>query len=441
MLTEQPSRWQLLKYSILAFPLAFAGLPLYIHAPDFYTRHLGLGLGSIGIILLLVRLFDAIQDPMIGYLSDRYPKRRSMILACGLTTLTIGLLALFFGPQFTVSTSFWFSGSMLLATTGFSVVVINLNMIGGFWVEDQHQRTRIATWRESFALLGLLVASILPTVLFGFTSATQAFKWLFLVYAMCMVPAYWLFCRFLKQVDLRHLAASSILNAKSFFQILHDQQRLFFLTYLLTQVAASLPAVLVLFFIRDYLGAESYTGLFLFLYFVSGAALMQVWFMLSKRLDKYRAWLVSMFLSIAVFVWVILLQPGDLISYGVICVLSGLALGADLALPTSIIADRINAKRAESRATQYYGVMAFIPKFALALASGFAFLILETNGFVVATQNTEVALQSLLMLYGLAPCIIKLFSAISLWILIKRQGVQDEYNQKRSTNYGANDIS
>jgi Na+/melibiose symporter-like transporter len=441
MQTEQPSRGLLLKYSALAFPLAFAGLPLYIHAPDFYTRHLGLSLGSIGIILLLVRLFDAIQDPVIGYFSDRYPKRRYTVLASGLSALTIGLLALFFGPQFSVATSIWFAASMLLATTGFSIVLINLNMIGGFWVEDKHQRTRIATWRESFALLGLLVASILPTILFGFTDAKQAFKWLFVVYAVCMLPAYWLFSRFLKQVDLRHLAASTTLYAKSFFQILHDQQRLFFLTYLLTQIAASLPAVLVLFFVRDYLGAESYTGLFLFLYFVSGAALMQVWFMLSKRLDKYRAWLVSMFLSIAVFIWVIMLQPGDLISYGVICMLSGHALGADLALPTSIIADRINARRAESRATQYYGVMAFIPKLALALASGFAFLVLDNTGFVVATQNTQTALQSLLMLYGLVPCMIKLLAAISLWILIKRQGEQDEYNQKRSTYYGANDIS
>jgi glycoside/pentoside/hexuronide:cation symporter, GPH family len=441
MLTEHPSRWLLFKYGLLAFPLAFAGLPLYIHAPDFYTRHLGLSLGSIGVILLLVRLFDAIQDPVIGYLSDRYPARRYAVLAGGVIALSIGLFALFFGPQFSIATSIWFALSMLLATTGFSIVMINLNMIGGFWVDDKHQRTRIATWRESFALLGLLIASVLPTVLIGITGATQAFKWLFVVYALCMLPAYVLFKRFLKQVDLRHLAASTKFNKHSFLQILQDKQRLFFLTYLLSQIAASFPAVLVLFFIRDYLGAESYTGLFLFLYFVSGAALMQVWFLVSKRLDKYRAWLLSMMLSIAVFIWVIMLQPGDMISYSVICILSGLALGADLALPASIIADRINTNKAESRATQYYGVMAFIPKLALALASGIAFLILEKSGFVVATQNTAVALQSLLMLYGLLPCIIKLLAAISLWILIRKEGENDEYNQKRSTYYGFNDVS
>lgn len=425
-MTQVPNRWLLFQYAMLALPVAFAGLPLYIHAPDFYTQHLGLGLGAIGIILLVVRLFDAIQDPIIGYLSDRYPSHRNHILMSGVALLTLGLFALFFGPQFDIATSVWFAASMVLATTGFSIVVINLNMIGGFWSADKNQRTRIAGWRESFTLFGLLIASILPTFLLMKTDAPQAFKGLFFAYLILMIVAWILFLRFLKHADLSHLNQIKTTIGNPFFQILHDKQRLFFLTYLLTQIAASLPAVLIIFFVRDYLNAESYTGLFLFLYFVSGAALMQLWFVLSKKLDKYRAWLISMLLSVAVFVWVILLSPGDIVSYGIICMLSGFALGADLALPASIIADRINARKAENRATQYYGVMAFIPKLALAIASGGAFLMLDSAGFAVAEANTEVAMQTLLMLYGLAPCIIKCLAAIFLWILIKTQSENDE---------------
>ena len=67
-MTQPPNRWLLFQYALLAFPVAFAGLPLYIHAPDFYTRHLGLGLGSIGVILLLVRLFDATNHPICDQL-------------------------------------------------------------------------------------------------------------------------------------------------------------------------------------------------------------------------------------------------------------------------------------------------------------------------------------------------------------------------------------
>lgn len=445
-MNQVPNRWLLFQYAMLALPVAFAGLPLYIHAPDFYTQHFGLGLGTIGIILLAVRLFDAIQDPFIGYLSDRYPTHRNDILMSGGVLLTLGLLALFFGPQIAITASVWFTFSMVLATTGFSIVVINLNMIGGFWSADENQRTRIAGWRESFTLFGLLIASILPTLLLMKTDASQAFRGLFFVYFVLMVVAWILFSRFLKRADLSHLNQTKPAGGNPFFQILQDKQRLFFLTYLLTQIAASLPAVLLIFFVRDYLHAESYTGLFLFLYFVSGAALMQLWFVLSKRLDKYRAWLISMLLSVAVFICVILLTPGDSISYGIICMLSGFALGADLALPASIIADRINARNAESRATQYYGVMAFIPKLALAIASGCAFLLLDHAGFVVASSNTENAMHTLLLLYGLAPCIIKILAAISLIMLIKTQGENDETVrngsiQKRSNNHGTYDVS
>lgn len=450
-MSSKPNRWLLFQYGLLAFPLAFAGLPIYIHAPDFYTRHLGLSLGSLGAILLLVRLFDAIQDPVIGYLSDRYATHRKYFLLSGVVALTLGLFALFFGPQLAISTATWFAGSLVLATTGFSVVVINLNMIGGFWSSDKDQRTRIAGWRESFALFGLLVASIVPSVFMDLTDATQAFRWLFVVYGFAMLIAWFFFTQFLKSVDLTHLNAQRGNEVKAspagaFFQILHDKQSLFFFTYFLTQVAASLPAVLILFFVRDYLNAEAYTGWFLFLYFISGAALMMLWVALSKKIGKYHTWLLSMVLSIVVFIWVLLLQPGDIVSYSMICVLSGFALGADLSLPASIIADQVNAKKAEARATQYYGVMAFIPKLALALASGCAFLLLDKSGFVVAAGNTPEALQTLLILYGLVPCIVKLLSATCLWGLINTRGgknevIQNEKIKKRSTDNGTDDIS
>ena len=438
---QRLDRWLLFQYAILAFPVAFAGLPLYIHAPDFYTNQLGLSLGLIGTILLIVRLLDAIQDPLIGYWSDRYSAQRSDILISGTLLLTTGLGAIFFGPQWSISTAVWFAVSMMLATTGFSVVVINLNMIGGFWTSDQDERTRIAGWRESFTLFGLLVASILPSVLLGYTDTEHAFEWLFWVYMLAMLAAWMFFSQFLKRVDLSHLVGINRAIKPPFFQIFYDKQRLFFFIFLLAQLAASLPAVLIIFFVRDYLQAEAYIGLFLFLYFVAGAALMPLWFFLSKKLDKYRAWLLSMILSVGVFSWVAMLSPGDAVSYGVICVLSGFALGADLALPASIIADRINASQAETRATQYYGVMAFIPKLALALASGCAFLILDRTGFAVASVNSETALQALLLLYGLLPCIMKLLAAICLWMLINSQGDNDETIQKRSNNYGAYDVS
>lgn len=439
-------RTHLLQYSLLALPLAFAGLPLYIHMPDFYVANFGLGLSAIGSVLLLVRLFDAFQDPLIGYLSDQFANLRQQILMIGLAALSLGLFALFWGPQWTIPAIIWFGISMLLATSGFSLVVININMIGGFWSANQYERTRIATWRESLTLVGLLTASILPSILMAYYSATAAFKLMSLVYVLLVLIAGAMFWHNLARVKLKQHVKPVVMPVKALMLLLSDRQGLFFFIYLLVQLAASFPAVLVIFFVRDYLQAESYTGLFLCLYFLAGSLLLPIWLYLSKIINQYRTWLVAMVLSIAVFAWVLMLSPGDVWAYGVICVLSGFALGADLSLPAAIVADRVSAIQAESRATLYYGVMAFIPKFALALASGFAFWLLAQNGFAANASNSDISLKTLLMLYALMPCLIKVFAAIFLWMLIKEQGKdnpneQNRFIEKRSHHHGLNDVS
>ena len=63
-------------YGILALPLAFAGLPVYLHAPDFYATSYGLSLAALGSVLLGLRVVDAVQDPLIGTFSDAFAHRR-----------------------------------------------------------------------------------------------------------------------------------------------------------------------------------------------------------------------------------------------------------------------------------------------------------------------------------------------------------------------------
>ena len=94
-------------------------------------------------------------------------------------------------------------------------------------------------------------------------------------------------------------------------------------------IAAAIPSATVLFFVADVLQAAELAGLFLVLYFVAAAASLPLWVRVSQHIGKLRAWLASMVLAVAVFAWAGLLGGGDLVAYGLICVLSGLALGAD----------------------------------------------------------------------------------------------------------------
>lgn len=341
---QTPTRKHLFQYSFIALPLAFAGLPLYVHIPDLYTRDLGMNIGLIGAILLVIRLFDAVQDPVIGYVSDRFYKQRYMIITAGFAALFVGVGAVFYGPHFAVPTAVWFAMSMICATLGFSVLAINMNMIGGFWSDNKEQRTRISAWREAFGLVGLLVASVLPALFLQNMSAESSFQnmfWVFAVLAVCGFALFSLFVRYLVadgNAVMKPVKDSADIARKfAFWKILIGPDRHFFGICFLTHIAAAMPAALVMFFIRDYLKEEEFAGAFLFLYFLSGAVLMGLWVKIAEKTGKERAWLASMILAVLTFAWSFFLNEGDAFAYGVICVLSGLALGADLADRKSVV--------------------------------------------------------------------------------------------------------
>ena len=434
---QTPTRKHLFQYSFIALPLAFAGLPLYVHIPDLYTRDLGMNIGLIGAILLVIRLFDAVQDPVIGYVSDRFYKQRYMIITAGFAALFVGVGAVFYGPHFAVPTAVWFAMSMICATLGFSVLAITMNMIGGFWSDNKEQRTRISAWREAFGLVGLLVASVLPALFLQNMSAESSFQNMFWVFAVLAVCGFALFSLF-----VQHLVAdgnavmkpvkdsADIARKFAFWKILIGPDRHFFGICFLTHIAAAMPAALVMFFIRDYLKEEEFAGAFLFLYFLSGAVLMGLWVKIAEKTGKERAWLASMILAVLTFAWSFFLNEGDAFAYGVICVLSGLALGADLALPPSILADRVSRQKNEKEATQYFALMSLMPKVTVALASGAGLLVLNMLGFVAGEDNTQAALTGVIPLYALVPCVVKLCAAIYLGWLNKHEGVSNEYNER-----------
>ncbi|MCS5598018.1 MAG: MFS transporter [Alphaproteobacteria bacterium] len=433
-----PKKIALFQYSFIALPLAFAGLPLYMHMPDYYTREIGLSVGVIGTILLLIRAFDAIQDPILGYLSDRFHAQRHKLIVLAVFLLSIGICALCAGPYAYISAALWFALAMVVASTGFSLLTINLNMVGGLWHDDHNQRTRISAWREFFSLIGLLCAAILPPLLLLSFSANISFLLFFGLFALLMAISTPLFLHFLTYsydaLDHQFEGNKKPQFKFALWSILKGHMRGFFFVCFLAHLAAAFPAVLFLFFVQDYLQAQQYSGLFLFIYFLSGAALMAVWVKLSARIGKETAWIISMLLSIISFIGALFLNEGDFIAFGIICLLSGTALGADLALPPALLADKISNVQKQSEANQHYAVLAFIPKMSLALASGIAFITLGYFGFSAGAKNTVSSLQVLALCYALVPCIIKFIAIIFLWRSIQNKGEHHENNERSSAD-------
>lgn len=421
--TPAPSTPALISYGGLALPLAFAGLPVYLHAPDFYATSFGLPLAALGGVLLALRAVDAVQDPLIGVLSDRFSARRKFILLAGGALLMAGFAGLFNPPgAMMVSTTaalVWFALNLFVCTTGFSIVTINYQALGGLWRAPSDGRTRITAMRESLGLGGILAASVLPTVLSNRYDAAAAFQIVTLALAVLLIAGGLLFVRWHRRALLDR--AGTGIETVNLRGILGSAWgRRFYGIFFISNFASAIPAVLVLFYIRDRLAAAEWTGLFLLVYFLSGAASMPVWQAVARRHGKARSWAVSMIVAVVTFVWAFTLGPGDILAFALVCVLSGAALGADLALPPALVADRIADAGHQDRAASYFAASAFAAKASLALATGLALPLLDALGYTPGTAATTGLAVSLSAVYALVPCAIKIVSAV--WLL-RTEGV------------------
>lgn len=410
------SRSQLAAYSMFSVPLAMAALPVYVHVPKLYAGELGMPLALIGTILLATRLLDALQDPLLGYLSDRcarLPLGRGIPVLLGLPLLGSGFVGLFHPPQANqVGLAIWLILNLLIVYIGFSAACISYFAMGAELSNDYHERTRVTAARSAFGLLGVLIAAAAPGLLGSDAGSGLAlFSLLFL--PVLIVAAF---------VTLRHLPRTVIVAVPKatlrtiLLPLRNAKFRWLMGVFALSGIAGAIPATLILFFVEDIVKRPDLAGVFLALYFVFGALGMPIWIAASRRFGKRRAWIGGMFLAVVAFVWAYFLRAGDVVPFAVVCALSGLAYGAELAIPPSMLADLVDAEAEQEWRRPdgvYFGLWQMTEKFNLAVAAGIALPLLAWSGYGSGSGQHQAG--SLAAVYALLPCAIKLAAAGLLW--------------------------
>ena len=406
------SKPELVRYSLFAAPLAMAALPIYVHVPKLYAE-LGLSLSALGVLLLVLRFADALIDPLLGRWSDRLGTRFAAIaIAC--VALLIGMLGLL-NPAAATPLSIalwpWLTVSLMLVYFGFSLATIAYSAWGAELPPDSASRTRLTASREAVGLIGVLLAASLPTILVsGGSPAAQIglglarFSWLFVIVLIVAMLALW---------RLRE-AKVAVDTPAALFGVLQDKRFVALLAvFALNGIASAIPATLLLFFVDDVLRAKEWEPVFLVSYFLAGALAMPLWVMLAARLGKVAAWGIGMVVAVLAFSWAASFGAGDRIAFLVVCIASGIALGADLALPPALLADAIEKANAREQTGSYFGIWTFATKANLALAAGLALPVVSAFGYRSGEPSSNVA--ALTLAYTVLPCALKLAALALLW--------------------------
>lgn len=397
-------------YGALGLPLAFVALPLYVILPNHYASEFGVPLAALGAVLLGARLLDAVADPLIGRWADGLFARSSLAawtaVAVAAVVLAIAFRALFFpvvqgmAPLLT-----WCAATLAVAYLAYSVISVIHQAWGARLGGDEPQRARIVAWREGLALVGVLAASVLPS-LAGLSMTTLAFAALLLAGVAALYAA--------PRPDADRAAFTPVPMT---LPLATREFRALLAIYLVNGIASAIPATLVLFFIRDRLQAPAFEPLFLASYFAAGALSIPLWVRAVTRFGLARCWLAGMVLAIAVFAWAALLGAGDVAAYTAVCIASGIALGADLTLPGALLAGVIQrAGHAGRGEGAYFGWWNFATKLNLALAAGLALPALQWFGYAPGARGDE-ALSALTLAYCVLPCALKLGAVALLYFL------------------------
>ena len=415
----------LLAYALPAFVLALPTIPVYVFLPAFYGDQLGLGLATTGLILLIARMFDTVTDPIIGVLCDRYSwrgARRKPWIAAGVFIAGIGMFKIL-NPSADVDGAYLLGWSIVLYL-GWTMISVPYLAWGAELSPDYNERTRITSWREGMTLFGIVGAGAVTaaaTTGLGWPEdrAMGALAWVAIGLGAFFVPMLlWRVPEASRAGSPRGPAtwraaaasAASLIRNRPFVRLIS--------AWFLNGIANGIPAVLFFIYLEHGLGVSGdRRPLFVLAYFAAAVLSVPLWWALSRRIGKHRTWCWAMMYGCAAFVMVPAIPYGEFLPFAVVCLVTGMAFGADLVLPPAIQADVVDYDELKSRSARagvQFAIWGMSTKLALALAVGVGLPGLQAAGFDPAAPS-EAGRHALLVIYALVPVVIKALAIAMIW--------------------------
>ena len=375
--------------------------------PEIYVVNYGLDLAIVGLILFLAKLVDIFSDPFMGWICDVKILSRKQWIVIGSFISGLSFFYLI-SPQEPPTYQYLFIWISLLYL-GYTIFQVPYLSLGYDLENDYDQRTKLSAGREFFVLLGLLTSVSLPVI---FNKSDMNSEDFLLVVALCSgCVAVTLFSFFVKEKT--NFKNDKLKIFKSLNEIKKNKYFLkLIFPWFINCLANSFPMILFVFFVSSILnGTEKEKEFVLFIYFLSALLGMILWIYLVKFLEKNKIWRLSIFLSSVFFSLVFFLNNGDIFFFIIISCLTGLCLGADLAIPPSILSDVTDYHKNKFNkdiSGVLFSILIFINKFTFAIATLIAFSLMDLFNYDVQIDNTTAAKNVLIFMYAGIPIILKL---------------------------------
>ena len=398
----------LFAYSFQSFYLAGSFLLLFIFLPSFYNLSVGFALSTVGMIILISRVFDVFSDFIIGFLTERrfikgLPKKNQILL--GIFVFIFSIIGLYIIQP---NNYYWFIFYYNLALVSYSIAIIPYDSIVIDQKKIQHRRFYIAAIKEIFTILGVLAALIIPTILSKILSVDllnqEVIKITGLIIIILAIIGAILFYLFFEEDNQFH---SKFISLKEIKLYLSQNKKIspFAVITFLNLLANNFTANLFIIFVSSYLGLSNYAGPLLILYFLITLISTPVWYHFGKTFSNMFLLQVGTIITIVGFFFVLFTNDNHWYLYLIVVLITGFGVGIDLIVPQTELAEILD-QNTQNRLSQIFtALFSMIRKAAIGLAGGIALTgygYLESNNIVIYQ-----GLSNIMIFYFFIPITIK----------------------------------
>jgi len=374
------------------------------------------------------RLWDAINDPLFGILSDRIESRwgrRRVLLLFGAVPLGLSFMLMWFIPDLSqAGLMVFYTMTFILFDTCYTAVHVGYNALTPEVTRDYDERSALNGYRMVFGLTGSLGAIILATLLGNVVSSSeQLFLYIGIGLGVFnMIPPLIVFAitkQFRTHLQAKPLSAFAAIGEtvknRSFQMVVG--------LYLFSWTAASIMAAALVYFANYYLAIPEQANYYVLVAQGSAILFIPLVVFMARRLDKRRTFILNILVWIVLLFLLFLVQPAQAGLVYILAGLAGIGIATVYVIPWAMIPDIIEddeVKTGQRREGTYYALVSFFQKLGTGAALWVMGQALAYAGYLtpvgdVLPDQPELAVLAIRLFMSMVPAVLLLIAIAFAW--------------------------
>lgn len=373
---------------------------------NFLINVAGLRPGTAGNIFLIAKIWDAFNDPLVGWLTDhtisKFGRRRPWLLIAAVP-FGLAFFLQWVVPPLSETGLFWYYLLVaLLLDTAFTAVNVPYAALTAELTQDYDERTRLSSVRMSFSILGGVLAAFLHGIIVSQFPDNErlgymisAAVWAVAIAAPCFITVWGT-----REPDFAVNAKNE--GGPGYLEGLKIalQNKAFILVtiiYLLSWLAIQFAQNNLQIYTKDWIRLDMANFSYLLLAIqVSSFVWVVIWTIVSDRIGKKNIYYLGAGFFMFALMGLFFLQPGQIFLTFFLAVIAGIGISVGYLVPWSMLPDVIELDQLETgqrREGVFYGFFVLLQKLGLALGMFISGWALELSGYISSTPGMPDPIQ------------------------------------------------